>query len=183
MDQKEELFNEIMEDAVEENTLSAVPYFFTTSTLKLTLMSICTFGLYDIFWFYKNWVFIQERTGRKIKPLVRAIFAPIFAYSCFKEIKITAKENEIFETLSIGSLTFAYIFLGITSRFPAPYSLLSFFGFAIIILVNNVALDINKKMVTDFENNNKFSRWNIATIVIGTLLVILTIIGSFMPEI
>ncbi len=38
------------------------PYFFTTSTLKLTLMSICTFGIYELYWFYKNWVLIKEGT-------------------------------------------------------------------------------------------------------------------------
>lgn len=182
MDQNEEMFTQIMEEAVEENTLSTIPYFFTTSTLKLTLMSICTFGLYDIYWFYKNWILIGERTGQNIKPLVRAIFAPIFTYSCFRHVKNAAKENDIFETLSIGSLTFAYIFLGIAARFPAPYSLMSFFGFAIIILVNNVALDINKKMVTDFENNDKFSGWNKAIIAIGGLGAILSVIGSFLPK-
>jgi len=31
------------------------PYFFTPSTLKFVLMSVCTFGIYELYWFYKNW--------------------------------------------------------------------------------------------------------------------------------
>jgi hypothetical protein len=28
--------------------------YFAVSLLKLTVMSICTFGIYDLYWFHKN---------------------------------------------------------------------------------------------------------------------------------
>jgi hypothetical protein len=42
------------------------PELFTASTFKLVLMSLCTFGLYEVYWFYKNWVCIKKRTGENL---------------------------------------------------------------------------------------------------------------------
>jgi hypothetical protein len=39
---------------------SQAPYF-AVSLLKLTVMSVCTFGIYELYWFYKNWRLIMER--------------------------------------------------------------------------------------------------------------------------
>ena len=36
------------------------PIFFPVSTLKLILMSIVTFGSYEIYWFYKNWKLLNQ---------------------------------------------------------------------------------------------------------------------------
>lgn len=44
----------------EQHLSSSESYFFTASTLKLVLMSVCTLGLYELYWFYKNWVLIKS---------------------------------------------------------------------------------------------------------------------------
>ena len=53
---------------VDENPVPppVAPLFFTTSPLKLIVMSICTMGIYDLYWFYKNWKLVRERTGQKL---------------------------------------------------------------------------------------------------------------------
>jgi len=50
----------------DEVTSTASLKFFTTSTLKFVVMSICTFGLYELYWFYKNWVQVKARDGTSI---------------------------------------------------------------------------------------------------------------------
>lgn len=45
------------------------PYFFTATPLKLAVISVVTAGIYELYWFYKNWVLIKERTGRGMMPL------------------------------------------------------------------------------------------------------------------
>jgi len=162
---------------------TVAPYFFTTSALKLTLMSICTFGLYELYWFYKNWVLIKVRTGTKIMPFWRAFFAPLWAYSCFRHIKNSAGENNIPESLSIGLLAIVYFIAQALWRLPDPFWLISLFSFALIIPANNVALKINNQLITDFQNNDQFSGWNWAAIVLGGLLFLLGIIGTFLPEV
>ncbi len=158
-------------------------YFFTTSTLKLSLMSICTFGIYELYWFYKNWVLIKARTEQNIMPFWRAFFAPLWAYSCFKHIKTVANENNIKESLSIGLLAFVYFILQALWRLPDPFWLISFFSFTLLIPANNVALELNKNFNAEFKNNEKFTGWNWLGIVLGGLLFVLSIIGTFLPEV
>ena len=163
-----------------ENVLEA--YFFTTSTFKLSLMSICTFGIYELYWFYKNWVLIKERTGQSIEPFWRAFFSPLWAYSCFKHIRKLANENNIPESLTIGHLAFFYfIFQGLW-RLPDPFWLVSLFSFTFILPVNSIALSINNRLVSDFKNNENFSGWNWVIVVLGGLLLVLILIGTFKPE-
>ncbi len=37
------------------------PIFFPASRTKLLVMSLCTFGLYEYYWFYKNWKLVRDR--------------------------------------------------------------------------------------------------------------------------
>jgi hypothetical protein len=158
-------------------------YFFTTSTLKLTLMSICTFGIYEMYWFYKNWALIKERTGQNIMPFWRAFFTPLWAYSCFKHIKSSAEENKIQESLSIGLLAIIYFILLVSCRLPDPFRLVSFFSVAVLIPANSVALRVNKRLVTDFANNERFSGWNWVGLVLGGALFALGLLSTFLYEV
>ncbi len=90
-----------------------MPHFFTASILKLVIMSICTMGIYQLYWFYKNWKLIRERTGQKIRPFWRAFFSPLWAYSCFKEIKAGAEECKIQEFLPIGLFAILYFLISV----------------------------------------------------------------------
>ena len=116
-------------------------------------------------------------------PFWRAFFAPIWAYSCFKHIKTSAGENNIPESLSIGSLAALYFILQTLWRLPDPFWLISLFSFIPIIPVNNVAFKINSKLITDIKNNETFSGWNWVGIVLGGLLFLFGLIGTFLPEI
>jgi hypothetical protein len=176
--------NESLVSSVETDVRqSDKAHFFTTSTLKLALMSVCTFGIYELYWFYKNWVLIKERTGESIMPFWRAFFAPIWAYSCFKRMRESASENHTQGTLSIGFLAFAYFILQALWRLPDPYWLISFSSFTLLIPVNSVALRINNELCAGFSNNDKFTGWNWVGLVLGGLLFALSLIGTFLPEV
>jgi hypothetical protein len=173
-----------MQENMNTNELKAnEAYFFTASTLKLTLMSICTLGIYELYWFYKNWVQIKARSEPNIMPFWRAFFAPIWAYSCFKHFKTTANENDVQESLPIGFLAFAFFMLQVSVRLPDPFWLITFFSFLILIPANNVAIAVNKTLDVEFKNNEKFTGWNWVGLVLGGLVFILSIIGTFLPEV
>ena len=42
------------------------PRYYPVSTTKLVVLSILTGGLYEIYWFYKNWKWIKQRDGSSI---------------------------------------------------------------------------------------------------------------------
>ncbi len=58
--------------------------FFTAAPWKLILMSLCTSGFYEFYWFFQNWKKYRKRTREFIYPGWRAVFSPIWAYSFFK---------------------------------------------------------------------------------------------------
>ncbi len=159
----------------------AIPsvYFFTTSTRKLVWMSICTFGIYQLYWFYKNWVLIKQRTGQPLMPFWRAFFSAIWAYSCFRHIKTVAVDNNFEVSLPIGFLALTYFVLGGMGLLPNPYWVVSFLSFIPLLPVNNLALTLNKQLVSGFQNNEEFTGWNWVALILGgsyTLLIILLII-------
>ncbi len=161
------------------------PYFFTASTQKLVLMSICTFGMYEFYWFYKNWVLIKARTGEGLMPFWRAFFSPIWAYSCFREIQDAAVSNNTRVPESIGLLAIAYFILQALYRLPDPFWLVSVLSFTPIISINAAALEVNRRVATidSGYENAKFSVWNKAGLILGGLSLVLIAIGLlFFPE-
>ena len=165
-----------------EVTSTASPIFFTTSTLKFVVMSICTFGLYELYWFYKNWVQVKARDGTSISPFWRAFFAPFWAYSYFKYVKTSANENGVPESLSIGLLAAMYFIAVATSSSPDPYWLIGFLSFAFILPANSVAVASNRKLQANFENNESFSGWNWVAVVIGGVIFLLSLVSAFLPQ-
>ena len=173
----------IMDDAKAE-CLSDVqketrPYFFTASTVKFVLMSICTFGIYELYWFYKNWVLIKESTNNKLMPFWRMLFAHLWAYSCFKEIQSSAKAEATQQLSSIGFLAFLYFILVLFWKLPEPYNLISILSFLPLIPANSAAIAVNKKVAPDHVENSAFSGLNWLGLALGGLLLLLALIGSF----
>ena len=173
---------------IEEISLEGVkaeevkPLFFTASTNKIAILSICSFGIYEFYWFYKNWVLIKEREEINIWPFWRAAFAVFWAYSCFKYVKSAAGEYRINESLSIGLLAIVYFLLIMASNIPNPLWLISFISFVVMIPVNNVAIELNKHIDPFYEINENYSSWNIIVIILGGILFALSVFGSFLPD-
>ena len=158
------------------------PYFFAASTLKLVLMSICTGGLYELYWFYKNWVLIKQRTNQHMMPFWRAAFAPLWAYSCFKHIATAAKDRNTSAPPAIGMLAVVYFVLQAVWRLPDPYWLISFFSFVPLMPANSAARLVNRTLAGDTYDNAKFSGWNWLGLVVGGLFLVLALIGTWYPE-
>jgi len=156
-------------------------HYFSTSTAKLIVMSICTLGLYEFYWFYKNWVLIKSRTGKGIMPFWRAFFAPLWSYSCFTRINESAQECKIPDSLSAGLLAIAYFILQALWRLPDPFWLISILSFAPIIPANTLALKLNQALVPGFRNNENFSGWNWFGIIVGGIVFLLATVGTFLP--
>lgn len=62
------------------------PLFLYIPPARLVLMSVASFGLYQPYWFYKNWQHIKERNGLDISPFWRACFGIFFCHSLLRRI-------------------------------------------------------------------------------------------------
>lgn len=156
--------------------------YFTLSTTKLVIMSVSTFGLYLLYWFYKNWVAINN-SGKNCSPFLRAFFTPIFAYSCFKHIKVSMRKNNVFSNFSAVKLAASYFILQATVNLPDPYCFISFLTFLPIITANNAATAIKKVQNPDYCNATSFSFWNYLVIAPGATLLILGVLGLLLQEV
>jgi hypothetical protein len=167
------------EASATEHFISA-PYF-AVSPLKLAVMSICTLGIYELYWFYMNWRLIRDRERSAIMPFWRAFFGFFFCYQCFSHILNSARSAGIRTSVTAGSMAAAWILISLTWRLPDPYSVVTFLAFIPMIVIQSVASELNAKVAPGSDTNSRFSGLNIVGIVIGGLIFILAMIGAFMP--
>jgi hypothetical protein len=156
--------------------------FFPTSTTKLAIMSLCTFGIYELFWFYKNWKFLKEKHNFKIRPFWRAWFSVFFCYSFFKIVKKYSKQHQVKADYKPGQLTFVFVLLYVTWQAPDPIWIFSSLTFIPLLSVQKVINNLNTQLFPNFDINSKFSGWNIFGIILGSIWWTLIISGMIFPD-
>jgi hypothetical protein len=143
----------------------AVEYKFLKMTpSKLAIMSLATFGLYEVYWMYKNWKAVKEAEKSDVWPVPRAIFVLFFMYTLLQKMNVK----------NAGWLTTAYILLGLTVRIDNFMWCISFLSFLPLLTVQET---INKnqkagKVVSAFSTKERI------VAVIGGLLFVLNLVAT-----
>lgn len=158
------------------------PVFFPVSLLKLTLMSLATLGLYEIYWFYKNWKCVQENFGQKVNAPVRAFFYPLMSYSLFRRIRDHAAGAQLEAKLQAGLLAIAVFITAVLYRLPDPWWLVSLLAFLPLLPVQSVVNQINARLAPGADANRRFSGWNIAGLITGGVFCVLAIVGTLLGD-
>ena len=153
--------------------------FFTASPLKLVLLSVFTFGYYEFYWFYRNWLLYKARSEKRVRPLWRATFAPLWAYSLFKKIEGEAVSHGFPVTPGAAILAGAYVLLFIVHLLPDPVNAVSVLTVIPIFLANRMASSVNVAVVPGYKENARFGILNITTLFFGIILVGLSVAAKF----
>ena len=156
-------------------------HFFPVSPLKLVVLSTCTLGIYQIYWFYKHWVLIKERSEPHIVPWARALFGVFWCYSCFDFIRKDERDLGVEPALAAGPLAVGWIVASLTWRLAGPYSLLGFLAPLLLIPAQRHVNHINSLVAPDHDRNARFSGWNWLAAAAGGIFLALIIIGLSMP--
>jgi hypothetical protein len=53
---------------------------------KFLILSVCTFGVYQLVWFYRQWRWVREHEGSRIWPLARTFFMPLWCFALLQRI-------------------------------------------------------------------------------------------------
>ncbi len=169
---------------IEQSTqdISGTPLYFAVSPVKLVIMSICTMGLYEIHWFYKNWALIRERRNLNIMPAMRAIFAFFFCYGLFRKVQVSAIDLTLKKLISPGLLATGWAVVTLLHKLPDPYWLVSYFAVTFLLPVQTVVNDINNSVAPGHDRNETFTSWNKFGIALGSLFFVFILIGAFFPE-
>lgn len=158
---------------------AGTPPFFAVSTRKLAVMFLCTFGLYQYFWLYRNWKLVRLHTGEKLTPVLRTFFAVFFCYALFKRIRDQGEATQA-TPLAAGPLAALWIVLALLGNLPEPWFFFGLFSLVPLLTVQTVVNDINAAAAPGHDPNDSFSPLNWLGIVIGALFTGLALIGTFM---
>jgi hypothetical protein len=159
-----------------------LPPFFAVSLVKLAVMSFFTLGLYEFYWFYRNWQRVRVRQRVDISPFWRAFFGIIFCYDCFKRIKDFGAQQGLVDGPPILVLTIGWILTTIFWRLPDPFWLVSLVSFVFLLPVQAYANQINEEKTPAHDPNSRLTAWNWVGIVIGSIVFLLAIIGLLAPS-
>ena len=167
----------------DQSTVKSEPqteYYFAVSLTKLLLMSLCTGGVYEIFWFYKNWEIVRQREKIKIMPVWRSLFAYFFCYALFRRISYSEKVILTKNTFTPGALTIGWVLLTFSWKLPGAYWLLANLAVLFILPAQIAVNEINSKVAPDHNKNDTYSFWNVLIIALGGLILILSVGGAFL---
>lgn len=166
--------------------------YFAISPGRLALFSILTFGIYEIFWFYKNWQVVKKQEGSNISPFWRAIFAIFFCHSLFKKVLDSAKSHNYPNPYSAGWLAAVYILLlfvgnGLSrvETYDVGFNIL-WLGIALstfipLLPVQKAINFNNEKLKGGQVLKEGFSGGEVALIVAGVVWSLLVLVGTFIP--
>jgi hypothetical protein len=174
--------------------------FYIVSLAKFTTLFFCTLGIYQIFWFFKNWsnyknvCKFNDSEDRNIWPVPRAIFAVFFVHSLFREVDAHANAKSRPLTWSVDSSATLMVVLliasGICSRlsnkgFGSPFT-----DFGWILLLVPLYFCFRQAQVAintacgdpKGVSNSRFTVANWIWIVIGAVFWLLVIAGLVLPQ-
>lgn len=170
--------------------------FFVTSPKQLAILSIITSGLYELFWFYKNWVAIQAVEKKKFSPLGRTIFLPFYCYKLFKAIFASAVARGYSNSASAGSATGIYLAIFFISQVfielsdekyaslvPAEYAvwlyiigfIVSIFTFLPLLTVQKAVNHNNPKAHQQSVEGKHYTTGEKVIIAVGVILFAVTL--------
>jgi hypothetical protein len=169
-------------DIAPPEDITGEPPFFAVSVAKLAVMSLCTFTLYEVYWFYKNWQRIADREQLSVWPLPRAIFAVLYCYPCFARIR-DHEDTRSDSRLHALPLALGFIITTLTWRLPDPWSWISLSSFLFLLPVQHYANRLNAEASPSHDRNSRFGAWTWVAVVVGGGLALLVIAGMFIdPE-
>jgi len=83
--------------------------FFTRQPALLALYVVMSLGAFGLYWSYRNWDAVRVASGRKMLPLLRAIFSIIYAWPLFKIMILQARVRGYTKPYSGGGLALLYV--------------------------------------------------------------------------
>lgn len=137
---------------------------------KFILLSVLSYGLYPLLWFYRNWRQIKKEEGSNLWPWARTLFAPLWYYPLLKRLEVRS---------AVG-LAAVFWLSGLLWRLPDPYWLVSVLYFLPLL----PALQVINRMNSGETGNYPSYGWrkrSTAGLVLGLLFVPLVMLGTLGP--
>jgi hypothetical protein len=142
------------------------PAWFAVSPAKLAFMSVITVGLYQFYWFYRQWRAVRD-AGEDIRPLPRCIFGVIFCWGLFSRMAASA-ESIPAPAAPPALLTAIYIAACLSaSVLPFPYAMVSLLSVVPLVIAQRTANAVAQHDFPEEAPETRFTAANWAGIALG----------------
>jgi hypothetical protein len=158
--------------------------FFEVGTQKFVVMSLCTFGGYSLYWFYENWKRIgaakgpveRSRVVVALSAFMRTVFAPLWAYAMFRDVRATALAARVAVPWRPWVLAIGYVIANVCYRLPDQAAFLSLTAVLFLLPVQQVMQQVNR-VPGGAEQNAGYSAANIAWIILGVSCMLVALLS------
>ncbi|MCA9806026.1 MAG: DUF4339 domain-containing protein [Cyanobacteria bacterium HKST-UBA02] len=167
------------------------PMFLYVSIGRLIFMSSISLGLYEAYWIYKNWKYVKERDGLKIRPFWRGFFGIFFIQGILRRIRDDEEAGSLEKaTFSADPLAAGWIILmllgSVLGRVEnAELNLLgfvvSFPSFLFFVPVQKYVNRVNARL-SPRPDYTPWTTGHIVCLVFGIILWLLILAGIMLPE-
>jgi hypothetical protein len=157
--------------------------FYTVRPAIFILLSLSTYGIYAMYWMYRNWHFIKHARVLKVQPFWRAFFAPVCCLSMASHVKRMAFLRSCDVALNAPAVGLGYLALNMVWRLPDPYWLIGLSSFVPLLFLLAAMHRINEHMGRDTYVVSRFNWKHIAVIVLGAVVFVLALVAMSIPEI
>jgi predicted neutral ceramidase superfamily lipid hydrolase len=156
-----------------EATADLAPYY-TIPPVKMVLMSLASFGLFDTYWLYRQWKAVRARTGDNISPFWRTVFAILFVNSLFGHIRRDSASASVPALLSTGVLSAIFIIVSLIGRIESTTAtglvwIIGCFAVVPLVIVQQEINQYQAVVTPDFNRNARWGFGNVITLLLGAL--------------
>lgn len=156
--------------------------YYSPPTLKLASLSLVTLGLYPLYWFWQNWRAIKRETGGTQWPWARALFAPLWSFLCFSDLRDIAVSRHRELAFAPGLLAAVYFLLNLGGRLPGGMGLVSLLTFVPLLPINSLLRRYHREEGVDMQRMDRFGVWHILLLLFGAGFLLLGLVGLSLPD-
>jgi len=174
-------------DLSPESWRAGAARLYSQPVWHLVALSIATFGLYHLYWFYRSWRQVGEYSGKKLSPGWRTagLFVPIlgivFVYDLFDDVRQMLAAKGMQPTIRSGWLLVLLIGFSLCWRLPD----LDLLGFLAVMPLAIVQADMNRLWAAsapDAQTRKPLTALEIGLLIVGAIVVALILLGMLLPE-
>ncbi|MFJ7140456.1 MAG: DUF4234 domain-containing protein [Pseudomonas protegens] len=167
--------------------------FYVVSRGKFITLYIVTFGIYQLYWAYKNWHQFRHASGQDLWPVARAFFAIFFTHALYREADAQLKRDGRSHDWRPGELATLFVVglivnnvVDALSRKNIGYPVTDIASLALLPVLAWITWLGQRGLNAaagdpEGRSNARFTPINYVFIVLGALLLALACIGVMLP--
>jgi len=140
--------------------------------VKFVTLAVLTWGIYDIYWFYKNWKYVRNRDGTEIMPFWRAVFSVVWYYPLLKDMR----QHHPGKCPSLGVawlIAGLYFLMVMTRTLPEPFGVVTVLSFVFLLPAVKSINAFNSRESSAYKTHSEWRlRHNILLLVSGPLTIL-----------